>query len=397
MKSIQRRINLQYAIVQGFYWMSYCGAFSFAAVYLQYRGYSNTGLGLVVAAGCIAGFLLPQALAALIDRSERVTVFHCLWALLALQVLILTALLFLPGHTALVSVLYALYLCLVTAVNPMNTQMSLELEFRFGHINYGAARGTGSLAFVPVSILLGILLERRGAGLLPVVNLLCLAAQLGILLCLDLSVRADGAAGSVGLPRTHNGSSTGEFIRNNRRFFLLMLGTALIYFAHNLMNNFMINVVNNVGGDTSDMGMLHGYIAALEIPVMFLYDRLTHRISCAMTLRIAVTAFFLKALAVALATSMAGLYAACALQALSFALLTPAIVRYVNLYVDHRDSAKGQALAYGMVTLGNVFSSSIGGILFDALSVRQALLVGAAVALLGMLICQIYTERKKNA
>lgn len=85
----QGSLNLQYAAVQGFYWMGICVCISFAAVFLQHRGYSNSALGFVMACGNIAGFLLSPVLAALVDRSQRVGVFSCLWALLLLQGLLL--------------------------------------------------------------------------------------------------------------------------------------------------------------------------------------------------------------------------------------------------------------------------------------------------------------------
>ena len=58
--------------------------------------------------------------------------------------------------------------------------------------------------------------------------------------------------------------------------------------------------------------------------------------------------FNLMAAAFVLAPNMLGLYGACALQSLSFALLIPASVRYVNLYIAPADCAKGQALIAGM-------------------------------------------------
>ena len=187
-----------------------------------------------------------------------------------------------------------------------------------------------------------------------------------------------------------------DFFRENRRFFGLLPGIVLLFFAHNLVTNYLINVVREVGGDTSDMGRLSGYTAFLEIPMMFLYLRLTRKFSCAATIRFAAVAFAVKALAIALAVNMLSLYAACLLQAVSFAMMTPGMVRYVQLYIGPQDSAKGQALAFGMVTLGNVFSSSLGGLLFDVFPVRQTLLIGAAFSFLGMLFCLIFTERDKR-
>ena len=49
---------------------------------------------------------------------------------------------------------------------------------------------------------------------------------------------------------------------------MMLLGVAVLFFTHNLITNFMINIVRNVGGDSSDMGSINGVMALLEIPVM---------------------------------------------------------------------------------------------------------------------------------
>ena len=159
----------------------------------------------------------------------------------------------------------------------------------------------------------------------------------------------------------------------------------------------MINVVRQVGGDTSDMGLLSGFIAVMEIPMMFLYDRLLRRVRCETTVRIASSVFAVKALAIAFAGSMGALFATSVLQMFSFALLTPAMVTYVNISIDYKDSAKGQALAFGMVTLGNVLSSAIGGPLFDALSVHAVLLIGAFASAAGAVLCHVFSRPARRS
>ena len=389
-----RRINIQYAMVQGFYWIGYCGIFTYTAVYLQSRGYSNAQLGLVMASGCVMGFLLPQLLANWIDRVEQITVFRCLWALLLAETGLVLTLRSLPGHSLTVSVLYSVLLGLEVTINPMNTQMSTDLEHRFGRINYGMARGTGSVAFTPVTMMMGRLIEKHGTGLLPNVDLICIGIQALVLLSVCLSMRRAGPGeNGTAVVRKKEGSTAIRFVQENRRFFVLMLGTMLLFFAHNLVNNYMINVVRHAGGDTSDMGLLSGFTAFMEMPMMFLYDWLTRRVRCSSTVRFASVVFAIKAAAIALARSMTALFAASVLQMFSFAMLTPAMVRYVNLYIPEKDSAKGQAISFGMVTLGNVFASLLGGVLFDHFTVPQTMMTGAASALLGAVICQIFTER----
>ena len=359
---------------------------------MQDRGYSNTRLGRILALGYILGFLIPQLLAGWIDRSEKITVYRCQWALLALQVIFVMALSQLPGGGAAVSLLCILLIGTEITLNPMNTEISADLELRLGHINYGAARGTGSIAFAPVSILLGRLIETAGTQILPLVFLVCIGLQALALLLLCRSIRTVTVGDEVSRNLKRSASSFPVFFRENRRFFGLLAGIVLLFFTHNLVNNFLINVVRHVGGDTSDMGLLSGFTAVMEIPMMFLYDRLMRRFSCAATVRFAASMFVLKALAVAFAPSMGGLFLANTLQLLSFAMITPAMVQYVNIYIPHKDSAKGQALAFGMVTLGNVLSSAVGGRLYDALPVGLVLLIGAAAALSGAVLCHVFTQ-----
>ena len=354
-----RIVNGEYALIQGLYWAGFCGIVSYASVYLQDRGYSNTRLGQILAIGYILGFLIPQVLASWIDRSEKITVYRCQWALLFSQVLIVLALRQLPGSGAVVSVLSIFLIGTEITLNPMNTEISADLELRLGHINYGAARGTGSVAFAPVSVLIGKLLEGVGTQVLDEIFFTFILLQAAALLLLCLSIRGSVSAGESDYTSRSSSSSFLEFFQENRRFFGLLAGVSLLFFTHNLVNNYLINVVRSVNGDTSDMGLLSGFTAFMEIPMMFLYDRLLRRFSCEATVRFASSVFVLKALAIALAPGMGGLYCANTLQLLSFAMITPAMVEYVNRNIDHKDSAKGQALAFGMVTLGNILSSAI--------------------------------------
>ena len=106
MKKQERSTSVAYYALQGGYWMSRCVSNSYAAIFLQNRGYSNTALGLILSVGNIAGFLLAPVLASLVDRSRRITVYHCIWALLAAQALILVGFTCIPGKGPALSLMY---------------------------------------------------------------------------------------------------------------------------------------------------------------------------------------------------------------------------------------------------------------------------------------------------
>lgn len=398
MDRMRRFLNIQYALIQGLYWMGFGVAFSFAAVYLQYRGYSNSYLGMVMAGGNVAALILSPLLAELVDKKGRGSVIACLWLLLSAQVCAVAVVMNTSGSSVLASLCYGAYLALIICVNPLNTQLCFEMEKAFCPMNYGAARGFGSVAYAPFVFALGILCGKFTPGMLPIAGLLLLVAQIILLLIttVQFSGRKPEDRAGNGKAGAEKGSSIFLFISGNRRFCLMLLGVALLFFAHNIVNNFMINVVRNVGGDEADVGSVNGFMAVMEIPAMFMYDRLMRRFSCPATVRFAAAMFAVKALCIAAAPSLTALIAAHTLQAFSFAVITPALVRYVDLYIDRRDSAKGQSLAYAMTTLGSIFASSIGGIMYDMISVRATLVFGVLAAAAGAVMCAAFTRHRRD-
>ena len=396
MKKYQRYTSVAYFALQGGYWMSVCIANSYAAVFLQHRGYSNSALGMVLAIGNIAGFLLAPNLAALVDRSRRVTVYHCIWALLAAQALILAGFTLIPGKSLMLSLLYCLYMATVVAVNPLNTELCFELAGWSRPVSYSPARGIGSLCYALMSFAMGRLTLRLGADVHPYAGLFCLLCQVvstGVITWARSRVRPENAIHGSG--QKEEGLGLMLFIRANARFCVMMFSLALLFFSYNVSDSFLINILRSVGGDAGDLGSISAFKAVLEIPVMLFYAQLTGRFRCSSVMRLSALAFVAKALAMALAGSVGMLYAANLLQILSYALIIPAMVQYVNLVIGQKDSAKGQAIANGMATLGAVFASSIGGKLYDVLSVRTTLLISAAIAVCGVVILSLSIDRKR--
>lgn len=394
LKKVPGYTSAAYFAVHGGYWMSACVANSYATVFLQHRGYSNAALGLVMAIGNIAGFLLAPNLAALIDRSRRVTVYHCIWSLLAAQALLLICLTLIPGKSLFLSLSYFLYMATVVALNPLNTQLCFDLALWAKPVSYSPARGTGSLSYALMSLAMGQLTLRLGADVNPYAGLFCLLCQVIPIAAITWArSRVRMEATGTGTEKKEQGLGLLAFIRANLRFCLLMFSLALLFFSYNLVDFFLINILRNIGRDAGDLGNISAFKAMMEIPVMLFYTQLTGRFRCSMVMRFSALAFIAKALMVTVAGSVGTLYAANLLQALSFALVIPAMVQYVNLVIDPKDSAKGQAIANSMMTLGSIFASLIGGHLYDRLSVHATLIVGVAIAVCGTVLCDLTIEK----
>ena len=381
-----------YAAIQASFWMTWCTSVSFAAVYLQGLGYSNSALGLVTAAGSLLGALLGPALSDRIDRDARVSAVHLTPPVLAAQAAVLLVLLSFPRKGPVTSLGFVLYMMFATSVNSLNLKLYSDAVHRGARLDYGFARGMGSLFFVLVSLLLGVAVERSSVRAVIVTALLLCALQAAAFLV--FSRRLPDAPG-MQAAEAAQGSPLPAFARKNRRFCVLLLGTMLLFFAHNLVCNFLINITRNVGGDTETMGFLNGFMAAVEIPVMLFFSVLFGRRSSAALLRVAFVFFSLKAVAIALAPSVPLLGAAFLLQAPSFALYASAIVPYVGRAVSYEDSAKAQSLAFTMTTLGGVLANIVGGRLLDSVSVNATLWISCGICVVGTVIALCGVDNKR--
>lgn len=381
-----KSLTLPFALGQASFWMSLCIALSFAAVHLKALGFSNTELGLVMAAGNILGSLAGPMLASLGEKNPRLTTAGLNLPLFALRALCLVGLLFCTGRTVLSAVIFALYITSTMAVNSLNLKFCVDAELRGLALDYGRARAAGSLAYVLLSALLGVLVERLSYPVLIWAGFAVLLLQIAANALTQASLQKSPLTPQAE-EKQKSSASLPAFLRAEPRFALFLLGSILLYFAHNTITNFMINIVRKVGGDTETMGYLNAFMAVVEIPVMLLFSRFVRGRRVSVLLQISVAFFLAKALAFALAPSVGMLYAATVLQAPSFALYTCAIVPYVSAVIARENAAKAQSLAFSMTTLGAVGASLLGGWLFDHCSVLTTLLVAAGVCAAGVAIC----------
>ena len=70
MKNFKSSLTPRYACIQGFFWMSFAAVMGFTSIYLLDAGFTNTQIGLLIAAaGTISAFLQP-VLAGYADKPD---------------------------------------------------------------------------------------------------------------------------------------------------------------------------------------------------------------------------------------------------------------------------------------------------------------------------------------
>ena len=390
-------VTFHYMIITGGFWMAFCVVTAYAAVYLQGVGCSNAELGLILALGNVGGALLSPVLGARIDRNRNLRHTTVVNVLLAIQVVLLVLLRVHPRHDLLNAACYVLYMTAMMPVNAVNLDLCVRLERAKAPLNFGLARSMGSFSFVILSTLLGIVTAQWGHLSLPFAGLAVVALQFFGNRIVDRDLRiAEAAMPEEEVVITEKSSSLSVFIRENKMFCLMLFGTIIIFIAHNLDGNFLINEVEALGGNTAIMGYVAAFTAIVEVPVMMFASKLPKKWSTVQYIRLSFVFFVIKILAYSLAPTIPLFFAARVLQAPSYALYTVLIVGYADRTVARKDSAKAQSLAFSMTTIGSVLASLIGGPMFDAVGVRPTMLTGAAIAAAGAVIALAGTAGSKK-
>ena len=397
MKKRISAVTFHYMIITGGFWMAFCVVTAYAAVYLQGVGCSNGELGLILALGNVGGALLSPVLGARIDRNRNLRHASVINVLLAVQVVLLILLRLHPRHDLVTAVCYVLYMTAMMPVNAVNLDLCVRLERAKAPLDFGLARSMGSFSFVILSTLLGIVTAKWGYLTLPLAGLAVVLLQFVGNRIIDRDLRrAEDAMPPAETAVREQSSSLPVFVRENRMFCLMLFGTIIIFIAHNMDGNFLINEIRALGGDTAIMGYVAAFTAITEVPVMMFSSRLPKRWSTVQYIRLALVLFVFKSLAYALAPTIPLFFAARVFQAPSYALYTVLIVGYADSQVARKDSAKAQSLAFSMTTIGSVLASLIGGRMFDTVGVKPTMLTAVAIAAVGAVIALAATREKKQ-
>lgn len=377
--------TLGYIAINILYFFVFCSIHGFAAVILLDRGFSNALIGITLAVANILSALGQPLIAGIVDKSKVITNRLVIMVSSAVLILAVIALMFVRTNIVLVFIIFAFVYALQFVYQSNMIAMNFEYHRAGCSINFGLARGLGSAGFATASAVLGVFVEKKGTDIL----LYFTIAALGALIIVTYFYKKPAGSGpDTGTPDPDLGQSTGAiaFLRKYKLFMLFIFGTSLCFFSHNMLNDYLIQIVQNLGGGESELGYATFLAAILELPMMALIGFALKKIKTGRVLVFSAVFFLIKNIIMLLASSMSGMYLSQACQLFAYAVFIPTAAYYADAVMEKCDKVKGQAFINSAITLGGVFSNLICGKILDVAGVRAMLLTGTAVCLVGLIV-----------
>lgn len=398
-------LTVDYALVQGFYWMGFASVLGFASVYLLDSGFGNSQIGVIIAAAGVISALLQPVIAGYADRSEKISLKQIILAVGFAIFLGAVCLIFFRNSVWMTGVFFGFCIALLQIATPLVNSLGVVNTNENTRLNYGVARGIGSAAYAAIAYVTGILVDDFGcitvsAVMAAVFLLFTVAVWRYPFLKPGVLKKEENKYARVAAEETGSGTFVRKkadsfgFFKKYPRFCLVLSGCILLYISHVLLNSFTFQIVQSKGGGSGEMGVAIALSAVMELPVMFLFSIMLKHVRCDIWFRISAVFFMLKTLGTLLCQSVGAFYAVQLLQMMGWGLITVSSVFYVRSIMRPEDTVKGQAYFTMTYTVGSVIGAAAGGSLIDHFGVDAMLLFATVCSLGGMAIVCFGTERK---
>lgn len=392
-----KSLNMKYVASQIFYFATFAAMMGYASVFLLHKGFSNSTIGIILSLCNILAVFMQPALATFADKNKNIEIRKIVTTIVGIAIVLSAILLVIPNNQAIIFILVVSIFSLMTTVMPLMNTLAFVFEKYGITINYGLARGLGSVAYAVASMILGHAVDAFSPDLLPVCyvvfNAFLFIVVHGYVLPKgeQIEVKVDEKESDEVVTSDNEGLL--QFAGKYKKFIVFLLGFVFVYFAHTIINNFFIQIINNVGGNSSDMGNAVFLAAMLELPTMAYFTKLSHKVNCGTLIKISIFLFLVKHVITYFAVDMTMIYIAQAFQMGAYALFIPASVYYVNCKIAPQDMVKGQSFVTTSMTVAGVFGNLIGGILLDTVGVSHVLLISAILSLVGAIIVAMSVEK----
>ncbi|MBP9996133.1 MAG: MFS transporter [Lachnospiraceae bacterium] len=375
--------TVHYALINIFYFAAYSGAHAYAAVFLLDRGFSNTLVGVILALANILSVVVGPIWAGIIDKYASVTNRRVSMACATLCA-VLCIMLYFVNVMAIVFIMYVILYTLQMAYQPLIQAMNFEYTAKGDKINFGLARGLGSCGFAVTSLFTGRLVAQSGVDKMLIVNVVIFAVGAVLLLTFKNSAICNEELQEEKIAKRND--SLWGFVKTYPVFMLFVFGGACLFFSHNALNDYLIQIITPIGGNEEIMGRMVMLAACLELPAMALFEIVRRKVGIKKILILSAVMFTVKSLIMFLASNLIMAYISQVCQMFAYALFIPGAAYLAENIMEQGDKTKGQAYTNMAITLGGVFSALVCGRALDQYGTHTMLGIATALGAAGTVI-----------
>lgn len=363
--------------------MYFCSLFSYANAFLNSKGFSVSNIGAVLAISSILAVIVQPYITKLLENYETFTLKKSLLLSLGTSFVVTIPMLLTSNHIVLF-ICYNLALCGILTVQTFMYPFIFEYMNNGYKVNFGFARGFGSISFAIASYVLGIVASKYSLHFFPKYFFIsCLIVIIIVLSFPNLKKEKKNKNSSK------SNITFKQFFKHNKNFCYLLVGVVFLFYTHNTFNTYLKNILESIDYGIYEVGVCYLIASMVEFPTMASLPLLSKKISYRTLFIISSIGFTIKAFILLLGVfskSLALIYFSQLFQAFGFALYIPVSLYYVTQIVDKEEVVKAQAYLGTALILGGILGNYISAEVAHLFSVNMVIISSTIISALGMLL-----------
>ncbi len=384
--NISKKITIIYSAIQGTYFACIVPYLVFAAVFLRYRGLSNSQIGYSISAAAIGSIVLQMLISGFADRNSKVPLKHIVASMYVVILCVGSALSLIPQPVAVVMVLFIIGQVFAISLNSLLNATFMQLRNTGLAIGFGLPRGVGSLSCAVLSYIFGLVIEAYTPEVLLQLQIVLTVLAL---MCILLLPKPESVTAKPTKDMHENTKIASLFgmLKGNPTFVVFLLAVIVSSIGQSYFS-FLINIIRSVGGNNVDLGLGICINCGVELIPMALSFWLLRRFGSKKLLVFSIITFVLKTSIIAFAANITWVYIGLTTGIFANGIFYFASVYFVNEIVKPDERTRGQALI-GMCSfagVGLVVGGAIDGVLIDHLGLSAMMSFNLACGLFAIVL-----------
>lgn len=290
------KLTLRYSITHFTHWATGTAAVSFATLYLMNRGVSAGMAGTLLALSGLLSCISQPFLAAAADRAKKMIIVNMLIGM-TLVCCLCFVLQLIPGLPVMAAgIFYMIGIWNSDAMVPILNALSVAYQDAGYEINYGMGRGVGAVASAVSALGVGFIIAKLGTVWMILFLLFFRAAGIFALIGYPRIQKNSSFKNRKATEKTENSCTLLQFVGRYKWYCASLAAVLFLGMFHAMTENYMIVIMEKLGGDSSNVGVAIFIASMVAFPVICSFSVLYKRMKVTVILKIAAISFLAKSI-----------------------------------------------------------------------------------------------------
>lgn len=377
-KTMKNKYSIYCITLAAVFFIIQVSILGYAVYYLNQNGYTASEIAILMAVVGIVAAITQPFLGYFADKNKKIDFKNVLTIAGVIVIVLFSCLLYFDKNKIVSGILFGtIYVC-TNSMSPFVNASCFYYKDRGIDVNYGVARGFGSFSFAVASYIVGSFTKIYGSKAVPANGII---SSIVFLIVIILIPRVKDSQEAIIIKEDTTQflkkEKDGNFIMKYPAFSLIMIATILAICFQNADCGYLIQIIEELGGDSYNLGVANAIAAVVEIPIMFLMTKLMKRVKLTKLILLATFFYVIRGFIYTI-PNMVAIYIAQVLQMFTYAIVIPATVYLSDEMMHAEDKNKGQVFVGLAVTMGFITGIFVGG-QFIAIGGTTLLKIGCIV------------------